>query len=366
MKALIDRRMLDQVDWLALGVTVALALIGLGVIYSATHIHMPSIYRKETYWIVIGVCFLLISAVVSYTLLERFAYVLYGLILLMLVFVLFFGSTMGGAQRWISLGFISLQPSELAKLALIVVLAKYFSTRQVQPVGLSIKDLAVPGLLLAAPFLLIAKQPDLGTAIILWMIFWSMVLTIKVRPRTLIAILAAGAAVVPFGWNMLKDYQKARILSFWDPTTDPLGSGYHVMQSKIAIGSGGFFGKGFTEGTQGNLMFLPEHHTDFAFAVLAEEWGLAGSFVVLGLFLALLVCGLNTAANSKDRFGFLMALGITSMFFWHVVINLGMVSGLLPVVGVPLPFISYGGSFLMTSMIACGILLSIKMRRFIF
>jgi len=224
----------------------------------------------------------------------------------------------------------------------------------------------VPAALLAAPFLLIAKQPDLGTAIILGMIFCSIALIIRVRMRTIIGIFIAVAAMFPLGWRMLKGYQKARIMSFWDPTADPLGSGYHVMQSKIAIGSGGFLGKGFTEGTQGKLMFLPEHHTDFVFATYAEEWGLLGSFVLLSLFLALFLCGLNTAATAKDRFGFLMAAGITSMFFWHVLINLGMVTGLLPVVGVPLPFMSYGGSFLITSMIACGLLINIRMRRFIF
>jgi rod shape determining protein RodA len=164
----------------------------------------------------------------------------------------------------------------------------------------------------------------------------------------------------------LKGYQKARLTGFIRPETDPLGAGYHLIQSKIAIGSGGYFGKGFTMGTQGKLMFLPEQHTDFIFSVLAEEWGLAGSLILLVLFLGLILRGLNTAENSKDKFGFLLALGISAMLFWHMVFNLGMVSGLLPVVGVPLPFISYGGSFLITSMIAVGLLINIKIRRFTF
>ncbi|MFQ5464653.1 MAG: rod shape-determining protein RodA [Thermodesulfobacteriota bacterium] len=363
---MIDRRLLAQIDLLALAVTMALALAGLAVIYSATYLHMPSVYVKETYWIALGVVFLLLAVAVNYTFLEQFAYVLYGLVMVLLVAVLFVGSSGGGAQRWLSLGYFTLQPSEVAKLALIIVLAKHFSSSQVRPLGLGIKDLLTPAGLLAIPFLLIAKQPDLGTAIILWMIFWSMVLTVKVRLRTVAGIVIAFSAMIPLGWTMLKGYQKARILSFWDPTTDPLGSGYHVMQSKIAIGSGGLLGKGFTEGTQGKLMFLPEQHTDFAFAVLAEEWGLIGVLILIGLFTTLLLSGLNTAGGSKDRFGFLVAVGVTSMFFWHVVINLGMVSGLLPVVGVPLPFISYGGSFLITSMTACGLLINIRMRRFIF
>lgn len=363
---MLDRRFLDQIDWLTLAITISLALVGLAVIYSATHTHMPIIYRKEIYWIVIGVICLFAAVVISYNFLEQFAYVIYGSSLFLLFLVLLFGSSGGGAQRWLSLGIFTLQPSELAKIAMIIALARYFSSRQILNRGLNLRELLVPVALLGAPFLLIARQPDLGTAIVLWMIFWSMVLIVKVSFRTLLGIIISFSAMVPLGWSMLKGYQKARILSFWDPTTDPLGSGYHVMQSKIAIGSGGLLGKGFTEGTQGNLMFLPEHHTDFAFAVLAEEWGLLGSFFVLGLFLGLILCGLNTAGGSKDRFGFLMAIGITSMFFWHVVINLGMVSGLLPVVGVPLPFISYGGSFLITAMIACGILINIRMRRFIF
>ncbi|MDP2688873.1 MAG: FtsW/RodA/SpoVE family cell cycle protein, partial [Deltaproteobacteria bacterium] len=234
------------------------------------------------------------------------------------------------------------------------------------PKGMGVKELIVPGLLMAAPFLLIAKQPDLGTAIIIWMIFWSMVLIVKVKLRTVIAFVVSFALAAPFLWMALKDYQKARLSSFLNPGADPLGSGYHVLQSKIAIGSGGLIGKGFMEGTQGNLMFLPEHHTDFIFAALAEEWGLLGSVILLALFMTLVLSGINTANNSKDRFGFLLAFGVTAMFFWQIVINLGMVSGMLPVVGVPLPFISYGGSFLITSMISAGLLLNVHMRRFIF
>ncbi len=363
---MIDRRLFTHIEWLTLALTLALAAVGLATVYSATHAQSPMIYRKEVYWVVIGSAFLLAAVIINYIWIERFAYFIYGATVVLLASVFVIGHASAGAKRWISLGFFTLQPSELAKLGLIIILAKYFSERSFSHKGMSLKDLAVPALFMFVPFALIAKQPDLGTGIILWMIFWSVVLTVKVRLRVLAGMFAAFAALAPFAWKALKGYQKARLTSFLDPGADPLGSGYHLMQSKIAIGSGGFFGKGFMKGTQGKLMFLPEHHTDFAFAVLSEEWGLIGSFVVLSLFLALILEGLNTASSSKDRFGFLMAFGITAMFFWHVTINLGMVSGVLPVVGVPLPFVSYGGSFLITSMTAAGLLINVKMRRFIF
>ena len=345
-----------------MAVAVGLALIGLASIYSATFISHPEIYTKGTYWIIMGVCIMLIAAIFDYTLLDHFAYIIYGASTLLLVTVLFFGH--GGARRWLDLGLFNIQPSEVAKLALIIILAKYFSDRPSRREGLGFRDLIIPALLLIVPFLLIAKEPDLGTAMVLALIFCSVVLTIKVRPRVIVALTLMAAAVFPFAWKGLKGYQKARLLSFITPGADPHGSGYHVMQSKIAIGSGGFFGKGFAKGTQGKLLFLPEHYTDFIFSVFAEEWGLVGSLVIVSLFLVLILRGLNTAENSKDRFGFLLSLGISAMFFWHIIINLGMVSGLMPVVGVPLPFISYGGSFMLTSMAAVGILLSIKMRRF--
>ncbi|MFQ5736918.1 MAG: rod shape-determining protein RodA [Thermodesulfobacteriota bacterium] len=363
---MIDRRLITHFDWLTVSTVLTLTFIGFASVYSATHVQQPSIYHKELYWIIIGLAFMVVSVIFSYSFLDSFGYVFYAASNLALVLVYIIGSSFGGARRWIHLGFFSLQPSEIAKLALIVVLAKYFSTKSVPRRGMGIKELVVPGALMAVPFLLIAKQPDLGTAIVLWMIFWSMVAVVKIRLRTVIGLLGTLAVAAPFFWTTLKDYQKARLSSFLNPGADPLGSGYHVLQSKIAIGSGGFFGKGFTEGTQSKLMFLPEHHTDFIFAAFGEEWGLLGSLVVLTLFLTLIICGLNTASNSKDRFGFLLAFGITTMFFWQVVINLGMVSGMLPVVGVPLPFISYGGSFLITSLISVGLLLNVYMRRFIF
>ncbi len=363
---MIDRRLLTHFDWLTFLIAVSLALVGLLSVYSATHVQSHAIYRKEVYWVAIGIAAMSLTVVINYSLLERYAYVVYASTVTLLIAVFVVGSSFSGARRWISLGFFTLQPSELAKLGLIVILAKYFSEKETPAKGLALKDLLTPGAFLAVPFLLIAKQPDLGTAVILFMIFCSMVLLVRVRTKTLLGFILAAAAMAPFAWRALKGYQKARLTSFLDPDSDPLGSGYHLMQSKIAIGSGGLAGKGFLQGTQGKLMFLPEHHTDFIFSVLAEEWGLMGSMTVLLLFTGLVLSGLNAANGSKDRFGLLMAFGITSMFFWHAVINLGMVSGVLPVVGVPLPFLSYGGSFMLTSMIAAGLLINIRMRRFIF
>lgn len=363
---MIDRRLLTHFDWLTFLIAVSLALVGLLSVYSATHIQSHAIYKKEVYWVAIGIAAMSLTVIVNYSLLERYAYAVYASTITLLLLVFVVGSSFSGARRWISLGFFTLQPSELAKLGLIVILAKYFSEKETPARGLALKDLLTPGAFLAVPFLLIAKQPDLGTAIILFMIFCSMVLLVRVRTKTLMGLVLAAAAMAPFAWRALKSYQKARLTSFLDPDSDPLGSGYHLVQSKIAIGSGGFTGKGFLQGTQGKLMFLPEHHTDFIFSVLAEEWGLMGSMTVLALFTGLVLSGLSAANGSKDRFGLLMAFGITSMFFWHAVINLGMVSGMLPVVGVPLPFLSYGGSFMLTSMIAAGLLINIRMRRFIF
>jgi rod shape determining protein RodA len=362
----IDRRLAAQVDWVLLGSASLLVLFGLATIYSATHASASYIYDKHVYWIFIGSAFFLAALALDYSLLERFAYPVYGFSLLLLIGVIVFGRTIAGAKRWIDFGFISIQPSEFAKLALIVALAKYFSDRTVPDSGLTLKELAKPVPFLLVPFLLVAKQPDLGTALILMLIFSSMVMIVKVKRRVIIGLAVAFAPLVPIFWASLKGYQKARIISFIDPSVDKLGTGYHLLQSKIAIGSGGFMGKGYLEGTQGKLRFLPEHHTDFIFPTLAEEWGFVGAIIFVALFLILITRGIDTAKGAKDRFGFLVAFGVSAMLFWHAFINIGMVCGLMPVVGVPLPFLSYGGSFLATSLIGVGLLANIGMRRFIF
>ena len=245
----------------------------------------------------------------------------------------------------------------------MIVLARYFS-KDANTRGFTLQELIRPFILTLIPFVLIVKQPDLGTAGLLLLIAGSITLFVKIERRSLIYLMVSCAAVVPMVWFFLKGYQKRRILVFLDPDLDPLGAGYHIIQSKIAIGSGMISGKGFLKGTQNALSFLPEEHTDFIFSVLAEEWGFIGSVFVVLLFLMLIFWGLNIAQGCREPFGTIMAVGITSMFFWQVVINIGMTMGLMPVVGVPLPFISYGGSSVLTTAIGIGLLMNISMRRF--
>ena len=362
---MLDRRLLTHLNWPLFICAGLMAAVGIVTIYSSTIESTAAIYQRQIYWLMIGTTVMVIFLFMDYTRVEFLSYFFYGAIVLMLVAVLVIGHSSSGAQRWINLGFISFQPSEFAKIALIVALSKCLAAKQIPYQGLNAKALAAPVLLVAVPFLLVAKQPDLGTAMVLLLIFSSMVLFVKIQRRTMVGIGLLCMAIVPLTWHFLKAYQKARLLSFLHPAKDPFGMGYHLIQSKIAIGSGGFLGKGFLKGTQGYLQFLPEHHTDFIFSILAEEWGFIGSFAVMGGFLILILIGLNIAREARDKFGTLLAFGVTSMLFWHIVINIGMVTGIFPVVGVPLPFMSYGGSFLVTVMLGIGILINVSMRRFL-
>jgi len=253
----------------------------------------------------------------------------------------------------------------MVKLAVIIMLAKYFA-RVVRTDGIRFRELVVPFIITALPFFLIVRQPDLGTAMMVLLIAASMTIYVKIERRTFIALIAGGLSIVPVVWIFLKGYQKQRILTFLNPDRDPLGAGYHIIQSKIAIGSGQLTGKGFLQGTQNALDFLPEQHTDFIFSVLAEEWGLAGTLLVLCVFLMMIIWGLKIAQYSRDPFGTILAVGVTAMMGWHIFINIGMVMGLMPVVGVTLPFISYGGSSVITMMACAGLLINVSMRRFMF
>jgi rod shape determining protein RodA len=252
------------------------------------------------------------------------------------------------------------------KIVIVMAFARYFSDFA-SPGDLGVKDLLLPFLILGVPAVLIMKQPDLGTAILVVLIACSMVLFVGIRLGTVVSLALAAVPAVFLGWHYyLRDYQKERILNFLSPERDPLGSGYHIIQSKIAVGSGGLLGKGFMKGTQAQLRFLPEQHTDFAFSVFSEEWGFLGCLIVLVLYLFLVLWGLNIARRCNDYFGSLVAVGVTAMLAWHIVINVGMVIGIFPVVGVPLPIFSYGGTSMITSMIGLAILLNIRMRRFMF
>lgn len=363
-----DRRLITHFDWILLVLVALVAGIGIVNLYSATSAWVgvdTPIYLKQLAWFGLGLTLMMALVLFDYRHLEYLGFPLYWITLAMLLAVLVFGRTTMGATRWLSIGGIGLQPSELMKVVMIVILARYFSERATAQ-GFSLKELLAPGALLLGPVLLVMKQPDLGTAMLLLAIGGTLALFAGIQ-RSALVILGAGGALAAFGgWFLLHDYQRQRIYTFLDPERDPLGKGYHIIQSKIAVGSGGFFGQGFRKGTQAQLSFLPERHTDFAFSVFAEEWGFIGGLLLIVLYLLIVLWGLYIARRANDRFGMFLALGVTAMLFWHIVVNLGMVIGLLPVVGVPLPLFSYGGTSMITTMTGVGLLLNVSMRRFMF
>jgi rod shape determining protein RodA len=364
-----DRRLIEYFDWGLLGIVLTLGGMGIVALYSAVSAGAGSaqtyIITKQLIWYGIGMTAMVVFFLFSYKVLEKYADFIYAGCICLLISVLIFGKFISGSQRWLILGPISIQPSEIAKLTVVIMLARHYS-KFASEKGLTWRELIQPCLITVVPFLLIVRQPDLGTAMMILLIAASMTLFVKIERRTLVAILSCAVASGPMVWFFLKGYQRQRILTFLDPDRDPLGAGYHIIQSKIAIGSGMISGRGFLKGTQNALSFLPEQHTDFIFSVLAEEWGFIGSSVVILMFLFLIIWGLNVANGCRDNFGTILAVGITAMIAWQVVINIGMVMGLMPVVGVPLPFVSYGGSSIVTMMICVGILLNISMRRFQF
>lgn len=360
-----DRRLLFNFDWILLLTVLLIAGMSLINLYSATYAGVGySIFLKQTYFYILGFGIILAIIIVDYRILLAWNYPLYGLVLLLLLLTFFIGGQVAGTQRWLNLGFFHLQPSEPAKLMLVISLASYYSRKDTGR-GFAIKDLIVPVLLTALPFVLILIQPDLGTALMLGAIFVTMTLFVKLKWSTLSIMSGTGLSLFIVGWNFfLKPYQKQRIETFLHPESDPMHSGYHIIQSKIAVGSGKIVGKGYLKGTQGHLHFLPERHTDFAFSVWAEEWGFAGCLFFLACYFFLILWGLNICISARDKFGVLLGFGIISLIFWQAVINLLMVMGFLPVVGIPLPMFSYGGSSLLTTLIGIGILMNIRMRRF--
>jgi rod shape determining protein RodA len=365
----IDRRLISHFDWTLFLLTLTLAIIGVVTIYSANYNaaenHAGTLPSRQMLWFILGLGAMFAAISFDYHSLDKAAYPFFGAILLLLILVLFFGHSGGGSQRWLNLGFFRLQPSEPAKVAIVLIMAKYFQHSE-PPHGYYLRDLWAPALLVAPLLLLTLVQPDLGTAIILGLVFISMVIMGGLRLRSFLYLAGTGLALMPIGWHFLKPYQRQRIWTFLDPDRDPLGAGYHVIQSKIAVGSGRLFGKGFLDGTQNRLDFLPAQHTDFIFAVFSEEWGFAGCFVLLILYLILIAYALRLIERSRDRFGALLIFGMLAIFFWHMVINVAMVTGLMPVVGVPLPLVSYGGSSLASMMFAVGVMINVSMRRFTF
>ncbi|OEU73250.1 MAG: rod shape-determining protein RodA [Desulfuromonadales bacterium C00003068] len=363
-----DRRLVASFDWVLLALVLLAAAIGIANLYSSTsswNLNGLPIYMKQTYWLAIGFSIAITLTVLSYRHLEHMATITYIGCVSLLASVLIFGKTSMGATRWIDLGVFNLQPSEVMKVVIIIALAAYFSQHE-STEGYRLSELIAPGLLLSVPVILTMKQPDLGTAMLLLFIGTTMALFAGIRRYALTILGLLASCAMTGGWFLLHGYQKDRIRTFLDPERDPLGTGYHIIQSKIAVGSGGLWGKGFMQGTQSQLSFLPERHTDFAFSVFAEEWGLFGCILLLALYLAIVLRGINIARKADSSFGMYLAIGITAMIFWHIIVNLGMVIGLLPVVGVPLPLFSYGGTSMVTTMIGCGLLLNISMRRFMF
>ncbi|MBY0371046.1 rod shape-determining protein RodA [bacterium] len=352
---------------MGLFVSMVLAfLLGIFTLYSASKGAGVMLYKTQMVWWGIGLCLGLVLFFIDSHIFEKLAYPFYGMCLFLLTIVLFIGRVGGGSQRWIDLKFFHLQPSEIAKLAIVFTLAKYFSDDQNTP-PYTLRTLLVPGLLVAPFFLLILLQPDLGTAGVLFLVSGSMVFFLRVAWQSLMLVGLAALIAVPLAYQfVLHDYQRDRVKTFVNPGRDARGSGYNALQCKIAVGSGKVVGKGFLKGTQSQLNFIPEQHTDFIFSVFSEERGFLGAMVLLALYWSYLFYSLRTVARARDKFEMLLAFGLTAIIFWHVFINIGMVIGILPIVGVGLPFFSYGGSSMLTFMVATALLLNLSRKKYIF
>ena len=353
---------LMQVNWGMVFLITLVASIGFAMLYSAAGGDFDPWASRQMTRFGLGVVGMLIVALIDIRIWMRLAYPAYLVSLGLLVAVEIAGAEGGGAQRWINLGSFQIQPSELMKVALVLALARYFHSLTYDEVGNPLY-LIPPILMVFIPTGLVLKQPDLGTALLIVAVGGAVFFLAGVRIWKFLVVIAGVAAAVPVGWQYLHDYQRQRILTFLDPETDPLGSGYHILQSQIALGSGGMFGKGYMQGTQSNLDFLPEKQTDFIFTMLAEEFGLIGGLALISLYLLLLVYGYTIALRSRSQYGRLVALGIVTTFFLYFFINIAMVMGLIPVVGVPLPLISYGGTALLALMFGFGLVLNVYVHR---
>lgn len=355
-------RKLLQINWLLVFTVIATGMIGVAMLYSAANgswTPWASVHATR----LAALCVVMLGvALVDLRFWLRHAYLFYFLGLGLLLLVELMGSSGMGARRWVDLGVFILQPSEIMKICLVMALARYFHGATLEDVGRPIV-LVVPLLIVAAPVLLVLHQPDLGTAVMLLLCAGAIFYLGGVRVWKFALVLGAVLAAIPIAWSMMHGYQQRRILTFLNPESDPLGSGYHILQSKIALGSGGMFGKGFLGGTQSHLSFLPEKHTDFIFTMFAEEFGLMGGLVLIGLYLIILIYGVAISLRVRNQFGRLLAMGVTANFFLYVLVNIAMVMGLIPVVGVPLPLISYGGTAMMTVMIGFGLMMSANLSR---
>ncbi|MHC8510114.1 MAG: rod shape-determining protein RodA [Rhodospirillales bacterium] len=352
-------------NWFFVLLLTLTAAVGAAMLYSAAHGNIDPWARRHIIRFAVGLVLLIAVAMVDIRFWLKHAYTIYGVAFVMLVAVEVMGTIGMGAQRWIDLGYITLQPSEMMKIALVLALARYFhgvSIEETRRIGV----IALPILLIGAPAALVLRQPDLGTAAMLAMGGAIMMFAAGVRVWVFVGAGAVVLAAAPVAWNFLRPYQQNRVLTFLNPETDPLGAGYHIIQSKIALGSGGVFGKGFLEGTQSHLNFLPEMQTDFIFTMLAEEFGLMGGVALLALYTLILASALAFAVVCGNQFGRLVVVGVASTFFLYVFINIAMVMGVIPVVGVPLPLISYGGTAMLTLLVGFGLLLGAHLHRHVY
>ena len=348
-----------HIDLPLLASLLLLSGFGLIVLYSASGQNFDQVERQAVR-IVLALAIMLAIAQLNPTTLRRWSPWLYGVGLVMLVAVLVFGQVGKGAQRWLDLGIVRFQPSEMVKLAVPLMIAWYLAEKRLPP---SWQRLTMAAAMIVVPVLLIAKQPDLGTSLLVASAGVFVLFLAGISWRLIGVLMVGAAAAAPAAWYLMRDYQRQRVLTFLDPEKDPLGTGYHIIQSKIAIGSGGMYGKGWLNGTQSQLDFLPERHTDFIFAVLSEEFGLTGVLMLMALYLFIIARGLYIATRAQDTFTRLLAGSLTLVFFVYLFVNTGMVTGLLPVVGVPLPLVSYGGTSLVTLMAGFGMLMSIHTHR---
>jgi rod shape determining protein RodA len=357
-----ERRLHHHIDWGLVAAILSLCGIGLAQIYSATG-GWTTIVQIQIYAIIIGVVAMLICLAIDYRSLADKSHFIYIAIVALLLYVLFFGAVRGGSRRWIDFGPLNLQPSEFAKAALALVLAKFFGESRRGVATRS--DLLIAGALTAVPLFVIARQPDLGTAATLIPIAFAVAYVAGMPMRLLGVLTLVGLLAAPVAWKFaLQDYQKERISTFLDPAQDARGAGYQQIQARITVGSGGLWGKGFTEGTQGQLRFLPVAHNDFIFSVLAEEHGFAGVIVTLGLYLFVILRALEAARLAKDRLGAYLVLGVLASFTFQVIYNITMSAGLAPVKGLTLPLMSYGGSSMIATLAGFGLILNVRMRRF--
>ncbi len=360
---------LTNFNWFLLLCLIILTILGVVNLYSASSLQMDHglttafYYQKQIYWSLLGFVVLPLLFLLDYRHIKSLVWPVYGLSLALLVYVLFLGTTVSGATRWIDLGYINFQPSKLAEMSVILLCAAFLS-RIAGPVGW--KELGKILLLAGLPATLVLMQPDLGSALLILMVAGGIVLFKGIDRRVLLTLLIIIPMLAPGAWFALEDYKKERVYSFIQPEQEPLGSGYTAIQSQIAVGSGQFWGKGFLEGTQGQMRFLPSKHTDFVFSIYGEEWGFVGSFILISLFCLFLYQIALVAGTAKDPFGAFLACGVFFSFFWQILVNLSMVLGLMPVVGIPLPFFSYGGTSTLINFIMLGLVFSISMRRYFF